>query len=177
MERNWISDQSFFRVDVDIGRHDCARRVLEFKLLHQAGEENEKLFLRQRLSETVPLSKTKRNDPLVVDELSVLVDEPCGVKHVRILEQLWVMHRMVQARHDSGSLWNGVLANLDFLKSVVRETQVDQAAYPETLQQDSVGVGRVFPVTEAGKSLMANNLKKIKRIFSLALNSYVNFDG
>ena len=177
MEWNWIPDQSFFRVDVDVGRHDCAGSMLEFKLLHQASEENKELFLGQRLSKTEALSQTKCNDPLVMDKLSVLVDEPCGVKHVRILEQLWVMHRMVQARHDSGSLWNGVLANLDFLKSVVRETQVDQAAYPETLQQDSVGVGRVFPVTEAGKSLMANNLKKIKRIFSLALNSYVNFDG
>ena len=177
MERSWISDQSFLRIDVDVRRHDFAGCVLELKLLHQACEENEELFLSQRLSETEALSETKWNDTLVMDELSSLVDEPCGVKHVRILEQLWVMHRMVQARHDSGSLWNGVLANLDFLKSVVRETQVDQAAYPETLQQDSVGVGRVFPVTEAGKSLMANNLKKIKRIFSLALNSYVNFDG
>ena len=138
--------------------------MLELKLLHQACEENEELFLSQRLSETEALSETKWNDTLVMDELSSLVDEPCGVKHVRILEQLWVVHRVVQARHHCGSLRNGVLANLDFLQSVVRDTQVDQAANPETLQQDSVGVGHVILVTEAGKSFMANNLKKIKRI-------------
>ena len=102
--------------DVNVRREGGAWRNGHFELLKKSGEKDEKLFFSQRLSKTIPFSQAKWNNLLVMDKLSVLIDEPGGIKDVRVLEVLLVMIGVVQAADDCCSLGNGILADLNLFQ-------------------------------------------------------------
>jgi len=114
------------------------------KLLHQRGEEDEKLFLSQRLPEAKAFSECKWNNSLIVDVLSIFINESGWVKPIRVLEQLGIMHGMVKAGHHCCALGNGVPAYLDLFQGMVGNSKVNQASYPETFEYNSACVGHVF---------------------------------
>lgn len=76
----------------------------DVELLHDAGEENEKLFFGQRLAEAVALAQPEWNDVIVMNEFSIFVNKPFRVEDVRILEQFGIVHGVVEAGHHCGTL-------------------------------------------------------------------------
>ncbi len=129
--RRNISEKSR-RINVWVGSQNSARCLLELKLLNQTGEEDEELLLGQRLTKTEPLSDSKRDDSLVVDEVAGRVDEPARVERLGVLVVLGIVMNVVKEGSDGCSLGNGVVADLDVFLGRSRHPAVGQAANPET---------------------------------------------
>ena len=80
------------------------------KLMHDSSEEHEEFFFRQRLPKTRSLSNSKCDDPLIIDEPSIGINETVRVEDFRILEMFWVIQRVPKAWHHCCALRNGVTA-------------------------------------------------------------------
>ena len=65
--------------------------IPDSKLLHDSSEEDEEFFFRHRLPKTGSLPNSKSNDPLVIDEPSVRINETVWIEVFWILEMLRVM--------------------------------------------------------------------------------------
>jgi len=78
---------------------------LEDQLLDQVHGEQEYFVSSQSVSHAETFSYSKRNDSLIHDKASIIVDESAGIEGVGILEVLRVLHDGAQVGLHNCSLW------------------------------------------------------------------------
>ena len=142
-----------------IGWQGSARGLPEFELLDEGGEENEKLFLSQRLSEAEPFAGAERHHSLVADEVAGLVYVATRIECFRVFVILRIVVDVVEEGRDCRSFWDGVGSDLDVLQGRPRNSAVSEAADPEAFLKDCVGERHLGLVLETGKTISADDLK------------------
>ena len=66
----------------------------DLEQLHYSREEDEELFFCQGLAKASSFAKSKSNDPLIVDESAVGINEPVWMENFRIYKMIWVIQWM-----------------------------------------------------------------------------------